>query len=59
MNPATDNPLSYIDPADITDVWVAGRQLLNDGKLVGIDEAKLTEMGSEWAKKIAVENTKK
>ena len=43
----------------VSNVWVAGRQLLNDGKLVGIDEAKLTEMGSEWAKKIAVENTKK
>ena len=36
----------------VTNVWVAGRELLRDEKLVGVDEAALTEKGNAWASKI-------
>lgn len=36
----------------VTDVWVAGRQLLRDRKLTGMDELALMEMAKKWGKRI-------
>ena len=37
----------------VTDVWVAGKQLLRDRKLTGMDEAELVKMAKTWGKKIS------
>ncbi len=36
-------------------VWVAGKQLLRDGKLTTLDEAELLKQTQNWQKKIAVQ----
>lgn len=50
--------LVYVGTNVVTDVWVAGKQLLDGGKLVGIDESLLTKKGNAWAEKIAVPTKK-
>ena len=44
--------LVYVGTNRVANVWVAGKQLLREGALVGIDEKKLTEKGNSWASKI-------
>jgi 5-methylthioadenosine/S-adenosylhomocysteine deaminase len=46
--------LVYCGTNHVTSVWVAGRPLLLESKLVGIDEAALMQKGNEWASKIEV-----
>ncbi len=36
----------------VSDVWVAGRQQLDEGKLTGIDRAELLARSSEWRQRI-------
>ncbi len=48
--PAT---LVYVGTNTVTDVWVAGRHLLRDGVVQGVDERELTERGNAWGRKIA------
>lgn len=36
----------------VTDVWVAGRQLLRNGKLTGMDEGVLLRLAKEWGQRI-------
>ena len=50
--------LVYSSSNHVTNVWVAGKQLLVDGKLTNIDEAALTERGNAWAKKIVLDHEK-
>jgi 5-methylthioadenosine/S-adenosylhomocysteine deaminase len=45
--------LVYVGTNVVTDVWVAGRPLLRDGKVLGVDERALTEKGNAWGRKIA------
>ncbi|WP_126454764.1 TRZ/ATZ family hydrolase [Sulfuriflexus mobilis] len=49
-------PLSQIVHASgrhhVTDVWVAGKQLLHEGKLTGMDEVTLMETAKKWGKRI-------
>jgi cytosine/adenosine deaminase-related metal-dependent hydrolase len=44
--------LVYVGTNPVANVWVAGKQLLGDGKLIGVDEKKLMQKGNEWAAKI-------
>jgi 5-methylthioadenosine/S-adenosylhomocysteine deaminase len=37
---------------DVSDVWVAGRQLLRERNLTGMDEAGLVKMAREWGMKL-------
>lgn len=37
----------------VTDVWIAGRQLLNHGKLTSLDSKEILAKTAEWNKKIA------
>lgn len=37
----------------VTDVWVAGKQLLKNRQLITLDETELKEKARHWAKKIA------
>lgn len=37
----------------VTDVWVAGKQLLKNRKLLTLDEGELIEKAQKWAEKIA------
>jgi 5-methylthioadenosine/S-adenosylhomocysteine deaminase len=36
----------------VTDVWVAGKQLMKDRKLLTLDEQELKDKANYWAKKI-------
>ncbi|NNG14625.1 MAG: amidohydrolase family protein, partial [Gammaproteobacteria bacterium] len=36
----------------VTDVWIAGKQLLRDGKLTGMDEVALLKMAKSWEERI-------
>lgn len=51
------NPVSFLAYAAAGDavqnVWVAGKQLLRERKLLTLDEAELIERGKHWADKIA------
>jgi 5-methylthioadenosine/S-adenosylhomocysteine deaminase len=51
------NPISQVvyagHGAHVQHSWVAGRQLLNDGKLQTLDEAKIIRRAQTWREKIA------
>lgn len=51
------NPASFLVYAAareaVQNVWVAGKQLLRERKLLTLDEAELIERGKHWANKIA------
>ena len=38
--------------SQVTDVWVAGEKMLNDRKLLPLDELSLKETAQKWKKKI-------
>ncbi len=40
-------------PEQVTDVWVAGRQLVEQHRLVGLDEADILQRSAEWRERIA------
>lgn len=40
-------------PEQVTDVWVAGRQLVEQHRLVGLDEADILRRSAEWQQRIA------
>ena len=44
--------LVYCGTNPVSNVWVAGRQLLREGVLVNVDEKRLVETGNAWAVKI-------
>lgn len=46
--------LVYVGTNPVANVWVAGKQLLQDGKLLHLDEQKLIQRGNAWASKIEV-----
>lgn len=46
--------LVYVQTDVVSNVWVAGKQLLDQGRLVGVDEAALIEKGNAWVKKIII-----
>jgi 5-methylthioadenosine/S-adenosylhomocysteine deaminase len=39
----------------VSDVWVAGRQLLHERNLTGMDETELVKMAREWGMKLMIE----
>jgi hypothetical protein len=45
--------LVYVGTNPVSNVWVAGRQLLQDGRVLGVDEKLLIAKGNEWAAKIS------
>jgi 5-methylthioadenosine/S-adenosylhomocysteine deaminase len=55
------DPVSHIAYAaraeQVADVWVAGRQQLDNGRLTGIDRQKLFERTDEWQARIAQTRT--
>jgi 5-methylthioadenosine/S-adenosylhomocysteine deaminase len=50
------DPISQIvysaDRSQVTDVWVAGRQLLRDRELLTINESEVLERAREWREKV-------
>lgn len=45
--------LVYTAPGhQVTDVWVAGRRLLNNGELTTLDETRILDNASAWAEKM-------
>ena len=54
------NPLSHLiyccGRESVSDVWVAGKQLMENRKLLTIDEAQVVANARAWAEKIAKEN---
>ncbi|MEA5446411.1 TRZ/ATZ family hydrolase [Gammaproteobacteria bacterium AB-CW1] len=50
------NPVSQLVYAasrdQVSDVWVAGRRLLQDGRLTAIDEMELRERSREWGRRL-------
>jgi 5-methylthioadenosine/S-adenosylhomocysteine deaminase len=46
--------LVYVGTNVVTNVWVAGKQLLRDGKLVGVDEEALIAKGNVWGERMKV-----
>jgi len=58
--PATQpvyNPISQLVYAagrdQVSDVWVAGEQLLDNGKLTTVNENELLELAAAWQERIA------
>ncbi len=51
------NPISQVVYAasrdQVSDVWVAGRQLMNNRKLTSIDEQAVIELAKAWQKRMA------
>jgi 5-methylthioadenosine/S-adenosylhomocysteine deaminase len=50
------DPVSQIvysaDSSQVSDVWIAGRQLLNQGELTGMDTERLIETAGQWRDRI-------
>jgi 5-methylthioadenosine/S-adenosylhomocysteine deaminase len=50
------DPVSQIvysaDSSQVSDVWIAGRQLLKQGELTGLDTEQLIKTASQWRDKI-------
>lgn len=44
--------IHYLSPPSVTDVWVAGHQLVKDEKVIGMNEAALLRKAQQWGEKI-------
>ena len=44
--------LVYVGTNRVAHVWVAGKQLVADGRVLGLDEQALMERGNAWATRI-------
>lgn len=57
------HPLSQIvyalDRSAVTDVWVAGRQLLHQRRLTTLDEEEITATARRWGHRIAANNNRR
>ncbi|ELR15271.1 Nethylammeline chlorohydrolase [Acanthamoeba castellanii str. Neff] len=49
-NPITN--LVYVGTNSVTDVWVAGKQLVKDEKMIGMNEDVLLRKAQQWGEKI-------
>jgi len=53
------NPISHlvycIDRNNVADVWVSGRQLMKERKLLSLDEQEIIQNAIHWSQKIATE----
>ena len=60
MQPVYD-PISHLvysaSRSDVQNTWVNGRQLLSDGKLIGIDTQAIIDNAKEWSMRIRGQQT--